>query len=64
MGANLRDEFILFPFFSFQKKIDRFDFFRFIVFAMYLDIIYVSAKYINLEKSKRPIFWNGESKFN
>ena len=53
MGANLRDEFILFPF---QKNVYRFDFFRFIVFAMYLDIIYVSAKYMNLEKSKHLYF--------
>ena len=61
MGANLRDEFILFPF---QKNVDRFDFFRFIMFAMYFDIIYVFAKYMNIEKLKRPTFWNGGSKYN
>jgi len=47
------------------QNIGRFGFSRFIYFAMYLDIyIYESryiAKYMNLEKSKRPTFWNGGS---
>jgi len=33
------------------QNVGHFDFFRFIYFAMYM----------NLKKSKRPIFWNGGS---
>ena len=50
---------ILSPF----QNVDRFDFSRFIYFAMYQ--IYVISKCIantmNLEKSKRHTFWNGWS---
>ena len=42
------------------QNIGRFDFFRFIYFVMYL-VYRCIANTMNLEKPKRPTFWNGES---